>query len=72
MMPHTDTRKSASASSWYRQPVLWLGAVVFVASMAGCIWLIVAGAHHADTPVGASHTVFDVPARAHSSHDPSP
>ena len=29
------------AGAWYRQPVLWLGAAVFAASMAGCIWIIV-------------------------------
>ena len=30
-----------AASAWYRQPVLWLGAFVFVISLAGCVWLIV-------------------------------
>jgi hypothetical protein len=54
---------------WYRQPVLWLGVAVFVASMAGCVWIIVVSARHADTPLDTSHTetVFGVPASAHGS-----
>jgi len=26
---------------WYRPPVIWLGAVILLASLAGCIALIV-------------------------------
>lgn len=60
-----------AASVWYRQPVLWLGIVIFVASLAGCVWMIVLGLHHADTPLDTSHTVFGVPVSAHSSpHSP--
>ena len=55
-----------TASAWYRQPVLWLGVVVFVASLAGCVWMIVLGATHADTPLDTPHTVFGVPVSAHS------
>ncbi|MEO8999227.1 MAG: hypothetical protein ABI227_05245 [Rhodanobacter sp.] len=60
-------------SVWYRQPVLWLGVVIFVASLAGCVWMIVLGAQHADTPLTTSHTVFGVPVSAHSSppHPPT-
>jgi hypothetical protein len=54
------------AGAWYRQPVLWLGAAVFAASMAGCIWIIVTGAQHDDVPVDAPHPVFGVPARSHA------
>lgn len=61
-----------TASAWYRQPVLWLGVFVFVASLAGCVWMIVLGANHADTPLDTSHTVFGVPASAHSSAGPPP
>ena len=62
-----------TASAWYRQPVLWLGIAIFLASLAGCVWLIVLGARHADTPVQTSHTVFGVPVSAHSSpqHPPA-
>lgn len=37
--------------AWYRQPILWLGFVVFAASLAGCIWMIVLGSQHADQPL---------------------
>ena len=43
--PHTD---SASPAAWYRQPVLWLGAFVLLASLAGCVWLIVMAQRHPD------------------------
>ncbi|ODV12630.1 MAG: hypothetical protein ABT19_11295 [Rhodanobacter sp. SCN 68-63] len=46
--------------------MLWLGAAVFAASMAGCIWIIVTGAQHDDVPVDAPHPVFGVPARSHA------
>ncbi len=54
------------AGAWYRQSVLWLGAAVFAASMAGCIWIIVIGARHDDVPVDAPRPVFGVPARSHA------
>lgn len=61
-----------TASAWYRQPVLWLGAAIFVALLAGCVWIIVLGARHADTPLETSHTVFGVPVSAHTSASPPP
>ena len=61
-----------TASAWYRQPVLWLGVFVFVASLAGCVWMIVLGAKHADTPLATPHTVFGVPVSAHTSASPPP
>ena len=57
-------------SAWYRQPVLWLGVLIFAGSLAGCVWMIVLGANHADTPLDTSHTVFGVPVSAHSSAGP--
>jgi hypothetical protein len=66
-MPAAHDIAARTASAWYRQPVLWLGIVVFLASMAGCVWLIVLGERHADTPLNTSHTVFGVPVSAHSS-----
>lgn len=56
---------------WYRQPVLWLGAAVFVASLAGCVWMIALGARHADVAVDAPHPVFGVPARSHATPAPA-
>jgi hypothetical protein len=46
--PHTDI---AAAGVWYRQPVLWLGMLLFAASLAGCILMIVLGARHRDEPL---------------------
>ncbi|HVC16641.1 MAG TPA: hypothetical protein VNE18_04985 [Rhodanobacter sp.] len=60
----------AAASAWYRQPVLWLGAAVFIASLAGCVWMIVLGMRHADTPLDTPHKIFDVPVSARSQHAP--
>lgn len=55
-------RTEHSASAWYRQPVVWLGIVVFAASLAGCIWMIVLGARHADEPVSdAASSILKVP-----------
>ena len=47
--------------AWYRQPVVWLGALIFTASLAGCVWMIVLAARHADEPVPTGATVFKVP-----------
>jgi hypothetical protein len=32
---------SNAAEPWYRPPVVWLGAAILLASLAGCIALIV-------------------------------
>ena len=37
--------------AWYRQPIVWVGAAVLVASIAGCVWLIVVAERHADPPL---------------------
>ncbi|HTM29584.1 MAG TPA: hypothetical protein VL097_09570 [Rhodanobacter sp.] len=71
-MPTRPDIANRTASAWYRQPVLWLGALVFVGSLAGCVWMIMLGARHADTPLDTTHTVFGVPVSAHSSASPSP
>lgn len=56
----------AQAGAWYRQPVLWLGATIFAASLAGCVWTIVLGARHADMPVQAMqpHSLLGMPMHA--------
>jgi hypothetical protein len=69
-MPRRDARAFAMASSWYRQPVLWFGIVVFIASLAGCVWLIVVSARHADIPMDTPHTVFGVPVSSSRSASP--
>ena len=40
--------KSNRDEAWYRQPILWLGAVILAASLAGCIWMIVLAVQHPD------------------------
>ena len=69
-MPARHDIDARSASAWYRHPVLWLGVFVFVASLAGCVWIIMLGASHADTPLKTAHTVFGVPISAHTSASP--
>lgn len=66
--PATDA--PAAPGRWYQQPVLWLGIALFLASLAGCAWMIVLGARHADEPVDAPHAVFGVPSSSHSSRPP--
>ncbi|MBX5461505.1 MAG: hypothetical protein IRZ28_10510 [Steroidobacteraceae bacterium] len=36
---------------WYRLPILWLGALIFGASVTGCALLILLGSRHADEPL---------------------
>ena len=70
-MKARDDIGTRAASAWYRQPVLWLGAFVFVASLAGCVWLIVVSVRYADTPLTpGSHAVLGVPVAAHSAPPP--
>lgn len=46
---------------WYRQPVLWLGAVVFGAAVAGCAWTVILGMRYHDEPLDAPNTIFAMP-----------
>jgi hypothetical protein len=60
-----------SSGHWYRQPVAWLGLAIFVASLAGCVWMIVLGARHADTPVTTrGEMVFKLPSARPAPADP--
>ena len=63
------TAKPPSAR-WYHQPILWLGAVLFAASLAGCVWLIVLAQRHADPPVPTQSAVFKVPLTPTANEDP--
>ena len=64
--------RSRDAGAWFRQPVVWLGAAILVASIAGCIITIVLAVRHADTPVETgSGNVLKVPLR-HSAATPPP
>ncbi len=46
-MPAPNTEHTLD-DAWYQQPVVWLGALLFVASLAGCVHMIVLGVRHAD------------------------
>lgn len=61
-----------TGGAWYRQPFLWFAIAVFALIIAGCVWIIVAGARSADIPLQTNHKVFGVPATASSSHAPKP
>ena len=41
----------AQVTAW-RQPVVWLGAVIFLASLIGCVVTIVLASHHDDPMLG--------------------
>lgn len=45
---------SATGGRWYRQPILWLGAAIFFASLAGCIGMVVLGSRYAEEPLAVS------------------
>ena len=63
----------AAAGAWYRQPVLWLGAAILVASLAGCVWMIVLGARHDDAPLdGAPRTLLHMPVQGMHDGEPAP
>jgi hypothetical protein len=71
MQPATDNLVSPPRGRWYRQPIVWLGAAIFLASLAGCVWIIVAAARHADPPVHAATAgVLGVPSSARSARTP--
>jgi len=48
---HAQGAAKPTGEAWHRQPVLWLGLAIFAASLAGCVWMIVLGARHADVPL---------------------
>lgn len=55
--PHAEHARSA----WYHQPVLWLGALLFAASLAGCVLMIVLGARHADEALPTGGEIMKMP-----------
>jgi hypothetical protein len=61
MKTHTDPHAD---EAWYRQPVLWLGVAIFIASLAGCIWLIAVSLRHDETPQHRAQTILGVPVSA--------
>jgi len=61
-----------SGDAWWRQPVLWLGAAILLASLAGCIVMLMLAARHADAPLPqAGREILRVPvARPPSTVEP--
>ena len=49
----SDVKAVRDPDAWFRQPVLWLGVAIFVASLMGCIVTIVIATRNADVPVPA-------------------
>lgn len=39
---------------WYRLPIVWLGATIFFASIAGCISMVVLASRYPDEPLPLS------------------
>ena len=61
-----EPRSSHAHTPWYKVPVVWLGILIFVASLAGCVWLVMVGAQYRDEPVNApAHAILGVPAHPH-------
>lgn len=46
-----DAHARDASRAWCRQPIVWLGAVVLAASLAGCVWLIVVAERYTDPPL---------------------
>ena len=49
-----DVNTARGDGKWFRQPLLWLCALIFAASLLGCITTIVLAWRHADVPVGTA------------------
>lgn len=59
--------------AWYAQGIVWLGMAVFVASIVGCIWLIVVAQRYADPPLPVTGPqVMKVPVTRPPKPDKSP
>lgn len=49
--PNRALPDDAGGAKWFRQPVLWLAALIFVASLVGCLVTILLASRNADAPV---------------------
>lgn len=45
--------RATSPSAW-RQPVVWLAAAIFIASILGCVVIIVLATGHDESPAGSA------------------
>ncbi|MFA7506133.1 MAG: hypothetical protein WCZ28_15645 [Burkholderiaceae bacterium] len=54
--------RTRSHAPWYRQPLFWLGSFILIASLAGCVWMIVMAARYPDPPLDTgSQQMFRMP-----------
>lgn len=49
--PADSRRRPDARRAWQREPIVWLGAAVLAASIAGCVWLIVVAQRYDDPPL---------------------
>ncbi|MBS0570641.1 MAG: hypothetical protein JSS28_08535 [Proteobacteria bacterium] len=57
-----DDTPRDNSRAWYRQGIVWLGAAIFAASIAGCVWLILVAERYADPPLPvAGQQIMKVP-----------
>jgi len=42
---------TTASEQWHRQPVLWLGVAILLASIAGCIAMVVLASRYPDEPL---------------------
>lgn len=47
--------KKPEKQAWYQQPIMWLAMVIFLASLAGCIGMIMLGLAHKEAFSPAPH-----------------
>ncbi len=60
-MPPTELQRSGA---WFTQPVIWLGIVLFTASLVGVVWLIAISKLPDDAALVTGKQVFGVPSRS--------
>ena len=70
--PRADVNRAYDAGAWFRQPVVWLGATILLASLLGCIVTIVLAWHYADTPIDTSGGSATSPIRQSVAAPPPP
>lgn len=65
------TERVPTADAWYRQPVLWLGALVFGVFIAASIVTIELASRHADEPLPVvGERLLKMPSEAARAVDP--
>jgi len=61
--PPDEVDTTRDPSAWLQQPVVWLGALILLLSIAACVATIALAWRHADAPVEAGARVMGVPVR---------